>query len=161
MSANSGKAIVVALISFVGVVGAALISNIDKIEKYFYSDAPKVSFYKVDFFKGDKGIGNYNSCPKDLILLREVYKFSDEIMDQIVVMRSTTAGFNSKISIYPRGIDGHYEFNACAMEKDLSPLKVKSVFAKEGSEAKTVLNFDVNFTKDQLKDADEWSNRTP
>jgi len=161
MSKSSGKTtVVVALIGFVGVIGAALISNIDKIEKYFSSDAPKISFYKADFFKGDKGIGGNNTCPTNLILVSEVYETNDEEMDNIILIRSSSNGYNSKANVYPRGMNGYYEFNSCVKEENLMPLKVKSIFKREGGKEKTTLIFDINFTKDQLKDANEWSKRT-
>ena len=114
MSASSGKVtIIAAFIGSIGAIGAASIANIEKIENYFISDAPKVSFYKTEFYKGDKNTGGFNSCEEKYILVSEIYKISDENIDDIVFSRSTPIGYKKDTTkvLSPRGIDGLFEYN--------------------------------------------------
>lgn len=161
MASSSGKTtIIVALIGLIGAIGAASIANIDKIEPYFISDAPEIFFHKAEFFSPDKGVENNNICSEKYILVSEVYKTNDGNMgDLILNRRSSTGNSITNKEISPKGLSGYYEYNYCIETKYLSPLKVKSTFKRKDGDNETTMDFHINFTKDQLKDANDWHNR--
>ena len=155
--------IIVAIIGFVGVLVAAIISNWDKLSIDDFNskgkDTTKItaSLDRVIFYEGDKGIGNQNICTPKEILVREVYHIKNApFPSKSLKLHHSSAGGSIEIPISNIRND-LVDYSFCASPSLLNTYNIKTIFLDTATNHKSnIVEFTINIKDKKIEKPKEW-----
>ena len=155
--------ILVAVIGVIGVITAAVISNWDKLASVTSQSEGKeltalnANLDKVIFYKGDKGIGNKNTCPSDQILVREVYRIKNVPFPQPPLKLHHSSPSGSREIPVKNIRKDLVDYNFCSAPSLLNSYDVKTVFIDTTNNGKSnVVEFKISLKDKKIEKPEEW-----